>query len=119
MEQANNPTNALFAKMCTKKTRLAVVLTVYTVLTLLNYIIFTIGGINLKSIGGTIIFLAVAYGVWLENDVAMIVFASTSVRSALCGVILILFSASGWLDTLLTIASAAMFWLLIKDYKDN
>ena len=102
-----------------KKVRLAVVLTAYTVLTLLNYIFFKIGGINLKSIGGTILFLAVAYGVWLENEIAMVVFASTSARSALCGLILILFSASGWLDTLLTIASAAMLWLLIKEYKGS
>ena len=120
MERTNYPTNALFAKMCTKKTRLAVVLTVYTVLTLLNYIIFKIGEINLKSIGGTILFLAVAYGVWHGSRIAMAVSAGMAARSAVNSAILIVSSPRNrWFESIFMIASVTMIWMLLKEDSAN
>ena len=120
MEQANHLTNALFAKMCTKKARLAVVLTVYTVLTLLNYIIFKIGEINLKSIGGTIIFLAFAYGVWRGSRIAMAVSAGMAARSAVNSAILVFSSHHNrWFEITFMIASGTMIWILLKEDSAN
>ena len=120
MEQANHLTNALFAKMCTKKTHLAVVLTVYTMLTLLNYIIFKIGGINLKSVGGTIIFLAVAYGVWRGSRIAMAVSAGMAARSAVNSAILVFSSPlSKWFEIIFMIASVTIIWMVLKEDSAN
>ena len=120
MEQANHLTNNLFAKLCAKKTRLAVALTAYTVLTLLNYIIFTIGEINLKSIGVAILFLAFAYGVWRGSRIAMAVSAGMAARSAVNSAILVFSSHHNrWFDITFMIASVTMIWMLLKEDSAN
>ena len=100
MEQATHPTNDFLAK----RARLATVLTVYTALTL-NYTIFKIGEINLKSIGVAIFFLAVAYGVWRGSRIAMAVSAGMAARSAVNSAILVFSSTrSRWFGGVFMIA---------------
>ena len=111
MEQATHPTNDFLAK----RARLATVLTVYTALTL-NYTIFKIGEINLKSIGVAIFFLAVAYGVWRGSRIAMAVSAGMAARSAVNSAILVFSSTrSRWFGGVFMIASVAMIWMLLKE----
>ena len=119
MERTNYPTNDFFTKRLAKgKARLTAVLAVYSALALiLFHIKLADGGLDLMSVGITVLILALAHEVWRGKELAVAIFAGTAACSAAFGA-MVMFSGAGILSGLaiiLTVVSAAMLWLLIRD----